>query len=161
MPHDNAMVLVAAVNSHHVPVVGVITILDHDEFFAKLTCGSVWIECGASISLIPGPRLDYTGDEADSADYTRFNLLFLAQQNWHLFLRRIFGRNTVTTIFNDWIYINILLPKVQEFLKLWDKAWNWLKTTHAYDLVVQWVLENIISLSKKQTSGIWRVLLGS
>ena len=36
MSQDNDRVLVAAVNNHRVPVVGVITLLDHDEFFANM-----------------------------------------------------------------------------------------------------------------------------
>ena len=34
--HNNARVLVAAANSHRVPVVGVTTLLDHDELFANM-----------------------------------------------------------------------------------------------------------------------------
>ena len=84
-PTINAKVLVAAVNSHCVPVVGVTTLLDHNEFFANMwlpNCPVFMIamkssfnnqriedvvrsKCGVRVSLVLGPRLDYTGDEAE------------------------------------------------------------------------------------------------
>ena len=36
MPHDNARVLNAVVNSHRIPVLGVTALLDHNEFFANM-----------------------------------------------------------------------------------------------------------------------------
>lgn len=63
--------------------------------------------------------------------------------------------------FNDSFYVDIFLPKVHKFLKLLERAWNLLKITHAYDLVMQCVLGNIISLSKKEKPGNWRLQLES